>query len=80
MGQGNQTCLKRLAQEQGREYADFEWQGGYSDFSVSKSNIEQVQKYIANQEEHHRKISFQDELRTLLRKHGVEFDERYLWD
>jgi hypothetical protein len=39
-----------------------------------------VQKYIANQEEHHRKISFQDELRTLLRKHGVDFDERYLWD
>ena len=76
--------LKRVSnawlKDQGRDYADFEWQGGYSDFSVSKSNIEQVQKYIANQEEHHRKISFQDELRTLLRKHGVEFDEHYLWD
>lgn len=76
--------IKRVSnawlKEQGRDYENFEWQGGYSDFSVSKSNLEQVQKYIANQEEHHRKISFQDELRALLRKHGVEFDERYLWD
>jgi REP element-mobilizing transposase RayT len=76
--------IKRVSnawlKKQGREYADFEWQGGYSAFSVSKSNIGQVQKYIANQEEHHRKLSFQDELLALLRKHGVEFDERYLWD
>jgi len=76
--------IKRVSniwlKEQGREYADFEWQGGYSDFSVSKSNVEQVQKYIANQEEHHQKVSFQDELRRLLHKHGVEFDERYLWN
>ncbi|MFN7141705.1 MAG: transposase [Limisphaerales bacterium] len=59
---------------------DFQWQRGYSDFSVSQSNVERVLKYIANQEEHHRKITFQDELRTLLRKHNVEWDERYLWD
>ncbi len=76
--------IKRVSnawlKEQGREYGDFEWQGGYSDFSVSKSNIGHVEKYIANQDEHHRKISFQDELRRLLRRHGVEFDERYLWE
>jgi putative transposase len=66
--------------EQGLEYADFEWQGGYSDFSVSHSSLEQVRKYIANQEEHHKKTSFQDELRAFLRKHAIEFDERYLWD
>ena len=58
----------------------FEWQGGYADFSVSASNLEQVKKYIANQQEHHRKIDFQDELRLFFRKHHVEWDERYVWD
>jgi putative transposase len=59
---------------------DFEWQGGYADFSVSASNLEQVKKYIANQEQHHRKMNFQDELRTLLRRYHIEWDERYIWD
>jgi REP element-mobilizing transposase RayT len=76
--------LKRISngwlKEQGRDYADFEWQGGYADFSVSQSNLEQVKQYIASQEEHHRKTTFQDELRSLLRKHEIEFDERYVWD
>ena len=66
--------------EQGSEYADFEWQGGYADFSVSQSNLEQVKRYIANQEEHHRKMGFQEELRELLRRHQQEWDERYVWD
>lgn len=60
--------------------SDFEWQGGYADFSVSQSNVEQVRRYIANQEEHHRKLSFQDEVRALLTKHQMEWDERYIWD
>lgn len=59
---------------------DFEWQDGYADFSVSESNLEQVKRYIANQEEHHRKINFQDELRELFRRHRMEWDERYIWD
>ena len=59
---------------------DFEWQGGYADFSVSASNLEQVKEYIANQQQHHRKINFQEELRTLLRRYHVEWDERYIWD
>ena len=66
--------------EQGPDYADFEWQGGYSDFSVSKSNLEQVTHYISAQDEHHKQVTFQDELRALLRRHDVEFDERYVWD
>jgi REP element-mobilizing transposase RayT len=66
--------------EQGPGYADFEWQGGYADFSVSQSNLDQVKEYIAEQEEHHRKMTFQDELRALLRKHEIKFDERYVWD
>jgi REP element-mobilizing transposase RayT len=59
---------------------DFQWQAGYGAFSVSPSNLEAVKRYIEGQEEHHRKMTFQDELRALLRRHGIAFDERYLWD
>jgi len=76
--------LKRVSnlwlKEQNKDFRDFAWQGGYADFSVSQSNLEQVKKYIAGQEEHHRKMTFQDEVRTLLRKHDLEWDERYVWD
>lgn len=58
----------------------FYWQGGYADFSVSQSNVDSVREYIRNQQEHHRKISFQEELRALLAKHQIEYDERYVWD
>jgi hypothetical protein len=47
--------------------------------SVSHSNVEAVKRYIAGQEEHHRKMSFQDELLSFLKKNGIEFDERYIW-
>lgn len=67
--------LKKLG-----EFDEFQWQGGYADFSVSQSNLEQAKKYIANQQHHHRRISFQDEVRALLTKHEVEWDERYIWD
>ena len=59
---------------------DFTWQAGYGVFSVSESTKESVISYIANQELHHKKLTFQDELRALLKKHCVAFDERYLWD
>ena len=58
----------------------FAWQVGYSAFSVSYSQRERVLKYIANQEQHHRKTSFKEELIAFLRKHGIEYEERYLWD
>ncbi len=64
----------------GPELADFAWQNGYGIFSIGFSQIEAVRDYIASQEEHHRKMSFQDELRELLRRYEVEFDERYVWD
>ncbi len=57
---------------------DFSWQEGYGAFSVSASNLDQVTRYIQNQEAHHRKTSFEDEFRALLRKHGVEYDPKYL--
>ena len=59
---------------------NFYWQSGYAAFSVSASNIDRVKRYIENQETHHRTHTFQDELRAFLRKHKVEFDERYVWD
>jgi REP element-mobilizing transposase RayT len=58
----------------------FQWQAGYGVFSVSQSQSEKVQQYIGSQEEHHRQLSFQDELRQLLRRHKITFDERYVWD
>jgi len=57
----------------------FEWQRGYAAFTVSVSQLESVQTYVRNQEQHHRRKTFQDELRLLLEKHGVVYDERYLW-
>ena len=56
----------------------FAWQEGYAAFTVSASARVRVRRYIENQEEHHRKCSFRDELRTMLRRSGVNFDERYL--
>jgi len=56
----------------------FAWQEGYAAFTVSASGVDEVRDYIANQEDRHRERTFLDELRILLRKSGVEFDERYL--
>jgi len=58
----------------------FQWQSGYGIFSVSESNLGQVKEYIANQEEHHEKMSFQDEFREICRRHGLKIDEQYVWD
>jgi REP element-mobilizing transposase RayT len=61
-------------------HSHFSWQSGYGAFSVSQSAKESVMAYIASQEIHHRKMTFQEEFRTILTKHGVLFDERYVWD
>jgi REP element-mobilizing transposase RayT len=58
----------------------FAWQNGYGAFSVSESQVAAVTAYIANQAEHHRQFSFQDEVRQLLKRHHTAFDERYVWD
>ena len=60
--------------------AKFHWQGGYAAFSVSQSNLENVIRYIENQEEHHKRVTFQDEYRAFLKAYGIEYDERYVWD
>ena len=66
--------------DEGSGNKNFQWQSGYAGFSVSQSKVEEVANYIEIQAEHHRKMTFQDELRALFRRHGIEFDERYLWD
>jgi hypothetical protein len=58
----------------------FGWQDGYGAFTVSKSNVPEVTAYIQGQREHHRVKTFQEEYLTLLKKHEIEYDERYLWD
>ena len=58
----------------------FAWQSGYGAFSVSQSNVEEVERYIARQEEHHKHVSFQEEFLVFLKRHGVAYDERYVWE
>ncbi|MBI5768350.1 MAG: IS200/IS605 family transposase [Verrucomicrobia bacterium] len=64
----------------GTRFRAFHWQSGYGIFSVSPAHRVALETYIAGQAEHHRTITFQDEYRKLLRKYGIEFDERYVWD
>jgi putative transposase len=59
-------------------HVPFAWQAGYGAFGVSRSSADAVSRYIARQEEHHRRMTFRDEFIALLRKSGIEFDERYL--
>jgi REP element-mobilizing transposase RayT len=70
----------RWAKIRSRGRRPFYWQGGYGAFSVSPSHVGSLKEYIGRQEEHHRFEDFQDEYRRLLRKYGLEWDERYLWD
>jgi len=64
----------------GKKWDKFAWQDGYGIFSVSQSLVKKTEEYIKNQEEHHKKISFQDELRQFLESYNVDYDEKYLWD
>ena len=61
-------------------YRGFFWQRGYGAFSVSPSQLDSVVQYVKTQQEHHRTRTFQEEYSELLRRHGVDFDERYVWD
>ena len=63
-----------------RRLANFYWQGGYAALSVSQSNLHHVVRYIENQEEHHKRMTFQDEYRAFLDAHEIDYDERYVWD
>ena len=71
------NCSRWVREEHDRNWLG--WQDGYGAFSVSRSHIAEVQAYIQNQQRHHARVSFQDEFRTLLVRHEIEFDERYIW-
>ncbi len=73
---GSSLWIKTMAPD----LDDFAWQNGYGTFSIGFSQIDAVRKYIAGQQGHHAKVSFQDEFRELLRRYKLEFDERYVWD
>ena len=60
------------------EQNQFAWQEGYGAFSVSQSNVEQVRRYVEQQEEHHHRVSFEQEFIEFLERHGISYDERYL--
>ena len=70
----------RWLKTKGDELSDFAWQTGYGAFSVSYSNLDQVKEYIANQEEHHRTMTWDEEYQALLERHGITFDERFYLD
>lgn len=64
----------------GLPYADFSWQNGYGCFSVGQSQLNRLRKYIANQREHHRRVTYQDEFRQICQRYGIQIDERFVWD
>jgi len=74
------TTSSKWLKRQSPRLAQFAWQRGYGAFSVGPSDLDALCDYIDRQEEHHRKRTFQDEYRAFLKKYGITFDERYLWD
>lgn len=74
------TGSSKWLKTKGTQYTDFHWQGGYGIFSISPAHRPALEAYIANQTEHHLKVTFQDEYRRLLNKYSIEHDERYMWD
>jgi putative transposase len=74
------TETSKWVKQRASDLSTFHWQAGYGAFSVSQSLVDQVITYINRQAEHHRRMSFQDEFRAVCAKHGIEIDDRYVWD
>jgi REP element-mobilizing transposase RayT len=74
------TSSSKWLKTKGAAFGGFHWQAGYGAFSVSQSDADAVVEYIRNQEEHHRKMTFQDEYRRLLERYRIPYDEAYVWD
>ena len=64
----------------GPQYGDFYWQRGYGMFSVGPAQFPAAERYVRDQEEHHRRKTFQEEFREFLQRYDIEFDEQYVWD
>ena len=69
----------RWIKTKNEQYNNFTWQQGYGVFSVSRPSIDGAIKYIASQKEHHKIVTFKEELTTMLKKAGMKYDEKYLW-
>ena len=74
------TSTSKWLKRQSPDLAGFHWQNGYGAFSVSQSKVEAVKEYIAGQEAHHRRTTFEEEFRAFLKKHAIEFEEKHVWD
>ena len=74
------TGSSKWIKTKGRGFRNFHWQKGYGAFSIGQSNVAALKRYIRNQKQHHRRVSFQDEYRDFLKRYEIEFDERYVWD
>lgn len=74
------TGSSKWIKTKGPEFRNFHWQRGYGAFSIGQSNVAALTRYIRNQKQHHRRITFQDEYRKFLTAYGIDYDERYVWD
>ena len=74
------TESSKWIKTKGIEFKNFHWQKGYGAFSIGRSNLASLKRYILGQKKHHRRITFQDEYRKFLAAYGIEYDERYVWD
>jgi REP-associated tyrosine transposase len=73
------TNFARWVHQRSSRHRSFGWQVGYGAFSVSQSNASSVVKYIGEQEKHHRRVSFQEEFISFLKKNAIRYNERYIW-
>jgi len=74
------TSTSKWVKTKGQPLRNFQWQRGYGAFSIGESNVPTLKRYIRNQQEHHRRVAFQDEYRKFLRAYRIDYDERYVWD
>jgi putative transposase len=74
------TESSKWIKTKGPEFRNFHWQAGYGAFSIGQSNVVALKRYIHNQKQHHRRVTFQDELRTFFKRYQIPYDERYVWD
>lgn len=74
------TNTSKWIKTKGSEFRNFHWQRGYGAFSIGQSSVPALKRYIRNQKQHHRRITFQDEYRKFLKAYKIDYDERYVWD
>ena len=74
------TNSSKWIKTKGADFRNFHWQNGYGAFSIGKSQVPTLKRYIARQKVHHQRVTFQDEYRKFLKSYGIDYDERYAWD